>query len=213
MVSYESEWVQFLANLEHTRKETVKFHGDKFFNLCERYFNESLQKKLKMEKKFRDHSSKSHDSILYLRLAQYHWDDLHIIAIYISSGLYSQSIRELRFLLESFAQGYYLDNHHTLKTLQQKIDWLKSQSLFGHKLFEKAFNRQKKRISQFDSTYGALSNFVHSSHQELKKFIHSNSRRILSGAIVSYQEEQFNKCIDLWNRVHYLILNLIMDGC
>jgi len=49
---------------------------------------------------------KVQDLLLYLRLVQYYGDDLHIITMHIASSLYSQSIRELRFLLESFAQGY-----------------------------------------------------------------------------------------------------------
>ena len=210
--SFESEWVQFIANLDDIRGKTIEPHGEELFNLCECFFTECQQQVTVFEEYLQKHDLDRRNSIFYLRLIQYHWDDLHIITMYILSGLYSQTFRELRFLLESFTQGYFLDNDQPFASLQDKMATLGQEHLYGYKLFERAFAGQKKTISQFASTYKKLSRYVHGSPQELKKFDNPNYRRVLSGAIVHYREDDFKRCLTLWKQVHRLIMGLIQDN-
>ena len=93
---------------------------------------------------------------------------------------------------------YYIDKQYPTSLLQEKLDLLKPQSLFGNALFKESFRGEKKIIAQFNALYGALSNFVHSSHQEMGKYNQPDERRVLGSAIVQYSEEQYTQSMKIW---------------
>jgi hypothetical protein len=111
----------------------------------------------------------------------------------VLSGNYHQSIRELRYILESALQAYYIDREHPEATMGCKLEIIKEiDKLIGARLIDRTDLEHKKELKEL---YSDLSKYVHSSYEELRQAI-ENYRFTLA-----FNKELFYKCMEFTNRV------------
>lgn len=98
---------------------------------------------------------------------------LQILNFNILSGSYHQSIRELRFILETFIQTYYIDKNHPNSSINCKLEILKEiDLLIGSRLIDKTdLGKYKNDIKKL---YSDLSKHVHSSFEKLNPVFEYN---------------------------------------
>lgn len=152
------------------------------------------------------------DSMVVFRLLELHktllW--LEICALY---GAYHQLIRELRFVLDSFLQAYYLDKQYHDKTIQEKLEIVEKEELqlFGRNLIRKLGLAQQEELL---TIYSVLSKYQHSSYEEMKPAIREG--KIDVRVVFTFDKEMFDKCKELTNAVidsaFYLVLSSFQDA-
>jgi hypothetical protein len=129
------------------------------------------------------------DSLLHVRL----WEYLNIsrFLVYgISSGHYHQTYREMRFLIDSWAQAYYIDRLYVERSLKEKIN-NKELGLYGRHLIQRAFSNPKY-AQELSTFYNALSKYTHGSKEELAKF--DKYRYAALGAKIFFDAGVFEEC-------------------
>lgn len=123
-------------------------------------------------------------------------------------GRYHPAIRELRYLYESFLQAYYLDTEHTTSDIFCKLEILKEidRELIGSRLIDRLSLKQKDKLKKL---YQELSNYIHSSYEELKPVIIEGE--VASRFTFAFDQDLFDKSEEFTNRVadavYFLILN------
>ena len=136
------------------------------------------------------------------------------------SGAYHPLMRELRFILESCVQAYYIDKEHPDTESNCKFEILKeieNQRLIGAKLIEATDLEYKDKIK---AIYSSLSKYVHSSPEEMDKIkdvvLQRNSSNELKEIIsFAFDSNLLDKCIELTNKtmdiIYYIYLNLFPE--
>lgn len=144
------------------------------------------------------------NSMLILRLLELQ-KSLTWLQLCVMYGSYRPLIRELRFIMESFMQAYYLDKSYPQRGISWKLELLskKERELFGSRLIDKldlSFKKDMKKIYQY------LSKYQHSTYEELKpSIIRGNvEERILP----TYDKTLFNKCKNFTNKVLDIVFYL-----
>lgn len=120
-------------------------------------------------------------------------------------GYYHSTIRELRYLLESALQSYYLD-FNTDYSFDEKIE--KARKVYGIKKLVnkmKIENNVKNKIGQI---YRQLSDYVHPSTQEILSGYNDISYRVTH----AFNEELFNLCVSSTNEVLDIVSFLALRG-
>jgi hypothetical protein len=83
----------------------------------------------------------------------------------IVENAYHQAIRELRFVLDSMLQAYYVDKRHQASNMMCKLEIIKEiERLHGVKMIKKTGLTHK---TQLEKLYEGLCSYVHSSYKEL----------------------------------------------
>lgn len=172
--------------LAEVEREGIKSIGDKiYWYWSEHYdnwicfFQPLLRRLPELEKT---------NSMLILR-----WAELQNILLWIwinvLYGRYHPAIRELRYILESIIQAYYIDVRHPKADIYCKLEILKEISIFGGRLIQKTDLEHKEEIKKI---YSDLSQYVHGSYEELKDAIEEGN--VATRVTFAFDLELFNKC-------------------
>lgn len=150
--------------LSEVQKETEQKVSDKVFTWPEHYNNwiDFTQPIIKNVSEF-----ERKNSFIILRLIE--MQNL-ILWVWFATmcGRYHSAIRELRYILDSFLQAYWLDTNHPDSKLALKFEILSKNemALYGGKLIEKLGVPQDKK-EHIKILYRELSKYSHSSVKEL----------------------------------------------
>lgn len=83
----------------------------------------------------------------------------------IAENAYHLAIRELRFILDSMVQAYYVDKRHQAADITCKLEIIKEvEGLYGTKMIDETDLTHK---TQLEKLYRGLCSYVHSSYEEL----------------------------------------------
>lgn len=127
------------------------------------------------------------------------------------SGGYFQALRELRNMLESTVQAYYVDSEYPELDVEGKLAVLKEMARcrnhYGGRLIQKAKPPRKREIK---ALYSELSEYVHPSYDSIYEILssHDSDGRIMELMRPSYDSELFLKCMNLTEKVTRLIISL-----
>jgi hypothetical protein len=180
--------------LDKVGQETREKGGDRYYTWSE-HFNVWLEL-------FLPHLGglsefEKYNSLWILKLAELQ----HLIGwvmISVLYGKYHQAIRELRYILDSMAQAYYLDAAHPAATITGKLEILKDieKQAFGSRLIDKLDVDHKPALK---SLYSALSKYAHSSYEELAPLIEEG--KVEWRVTFAFDEQQFNSTVEFTNKV------------
>jgi hypothetical protein len=129
-------------------------------------------------------------------------------------GGYNQAIRELRSILESTVQAYYVDKNYHDIDVKGKLAVLRemnsARSDYGKKLIEKANPPSPERIRKI---YNELSGFVHTSVEHLNEILSKSDgdQRIVELTAPQYDRDQLQKCYILTEQVVKLVIKMNQD--
>ena len=131
---------------------------------------------------------------------------LSILHFLIVASLYPQSIRELRYILESVIQAYYIDMEHPDAGIMCKLEVLKEiEMMVGGRLIEATNLGEKKKIHKL---YKDLSRYTHSSHEKLEPAI---ERELTLNIFFGYNDRMFKEATALTKRTVDTILFIILN--
>jgi len=120
----------------------------------------------------------------------------------VHSGAYHTAIRELRFILESVVQAYYMDKGHPDSNLECKIEIIKEiERLVGGTLIDRTDLKNKDKLKKL---YQKLCKYIHSSYEELQEISHSK-------ITFTYDKELFDKCYTFTNKVMDAIIFVLIS--
>ena len=148
-----------------------------------------------------------YNSILLLRFVELQ-KQLCLLHFGVLSGLYHQSIRELRYIMESIIQAYYIDREHPEVTIECKLEIIKEiDKLVGGRLIDRTDLEHKKELK---ALYSDLSKYIHSSYKELKPTIEKGE--VDCRVTFAFNKDLFYKCLEFSNRTmdafFFVILSL-----
>lgn len=146
------------------------------------------------------------DSMLIFRLMELQ-KTLLWLEICALNGAYHQLIRELRFVLDSFAQAYYLDKNYD--KMEEKISVVEKEGrqLFGRKLILKLGLTQQDEIL---TIYRTLSKYEHSSYEEMRSAILEG--KVDDRILFTFDKELFDKCKNFTNTVLDLVFYIVLSN-
>lgn len=130
------------------------------------------------------------------------------------SGGYFQALRELRNIIESVVQAYYVDSEYPRLDVDGKLAVLremrKSRSHYGGRLIDKANPPGKREIK---GLYGELSEYVHPTYESIHEVLSSpdSDELIVELLQPEYSAQLFAKCCDLTSRVLKAVISLNQD--
>ena len=137
------------------------------------------------------------------------------IKVCLAYGSYNSAFRDLRFLIDSIIQAYYIDLNHFNASLKSKLEVLKGLSeyakFYGSELINKITNLPNKQ--KLRDLFGELSNYVHASYEESKPFIDATSKKDVIDSLKynRYDETLLKKCIDKCIEVSDKIIEIDED--
>lgn len=135
------------------------------------------------------------NSLLFLRFFELQ-KHLFLLHFSVLSGAYHQSIRELRHILESAIQAYYIDREHPEALMECKLEIIKEiDKWVGGRLIDRTDLEHKKELK---ALYSDLSKYVHSSYEELRPTIEKGE--IDYRVTFAFNKELFYKCMEFTNR-------------
>jgi len=185
---------------EQNQKEKVSIWAEYFSNWIDiwRYFDNCLGRE------------KLLNSCLGFRLFQLN-KELIWLWLECTSGIYDSAIRNLRYILESFLQAYYVDKEHPNANMECKLEILKEiDKLVGRRLIEN-LELDGKYKKQIRFLYDDLCKFAHPSFKEWQKIIEEG--KINSKVTFRYDKDSFEECIKFTDRVMDIIVFLLMNFC
>lgn len=140
--------------------------------------------------------SEVRNSLTFFRLVSF-YREFRWIQYCISQNAYHQCIRELRFILDSIVQAYYIDERHCNSKMPCKVEIVKEVDRwgFGGRLIEQTNLRHKKDLKDL---YSELSTYVHSTYRELISSLPKKEKQIADLKFEA-DNEMKNLCIDLVN--------------
>jgi hypothetical protein len=148
------------------------------------------------------------NSLSFFRLL-FCYREMRWITDSIDQNAYHQAIRELRFVLESMIQAYYVDKNHLGSSIQCKLEIVKEiECFYGGKLIGRTDLTQKNDLNKL---YTELCAYVHSSYKELVSSMPRNSKDIASLKF-EVDHEMTKVCWDFVNRtidaIFFIMLSL-----
>ena len=186
---------------EYMEKETKKKTGERYWSWLKHIDAWNLFWPSKGE--LLELSHELENSLVYARFGeiQFHLITAHIA---ISIGAYHLLLRELRYILESALQAYYLDTTHPNAGIECKLEILVEveRQLYGTRLIKKIEIENKQNLVKI---YSELSQYVHSSSSELKDILEK-----LPTFWFPFNEELFQKCLEFTNKVMDVIFLLFL---
>lgn len=137
-----------------------------------------------------------HNSMVFFRFLELQ-NNIMWIYICILFGRYHPAIRELRYVLESMAQAFYLDSEHPRTDMNCKLEITKE---IDKESFARLLDRleipEKQRIK---SLYSDLSKYVHSTYEELRPTLEDG--KVWERMTFGFEYDMFKKCVEMTNRV------------
>jgi len=115
-------------------------------------------------------------------------------------GKYHQAIRELRYIVDSMGQAYYLDAKHPEASISRKLEIVKEigKQTFGSRLIDK-LDLDHKHKQELKSLYSGLSKYAHSSYEELEPLIREG--RGDWRVTFAFDDDQFSRTVEFTNKV------------
>lgn len=152
------------------------------------------------------------NSLTFFRVVSF-YREFRWIQYCISQNAYHQCIRELRFILDSIIQAYYIDERHHNSKMPCKLEIVKEVDRrgFGGRLIEQTNLPHKQDLKDL---YSGLSTYVHSTYHELMSSLPKKAKQIADLKFEA-DNEMKNLCLDLTNRtidaVFFVTLNLFPE--
>lgn len=196
-----------LKILEDVRKETEEHHGKEAYIWSEHYSNW-----IDIWKHFHEclGGERFLNSCLGFRLTQLN-KELLWFWFECTSGVYDNAFRDLRYILESFLQAYYVDEGHQDATMECKLEILKEvDRVTGRKLIDR-LHVDGKYKDQIKALYSELCKYIHPSYEEWKRLIREG--KVDSKITFHYDKELFEESIRYTDRVIDVIVFLLMNSC
>jgi len=195
--------------LERVGEETRDKVGDKYYTWSGHYNNwinitqPLLQEVSEFEKI---------NSLVIFRLIELQ-KQLLWIRTSVLYGQYHHAIRELRYVLDSMFQAFYLDKEYPDDDIYYKLEIIKKKDrLYGGKLIRKLDLNNKGKLKEL---YSTLSKYVHSSYEELEPTIKGG--KVAFRVTFAFDEDLFNKCADFTNKVmdviYFVVFNRFPQLC
>jgi len=137
-------------------------------------------------------------SLTFFRVSSF-YREFRWIQTCISQNAYHQSIRELRFVLESIVQAYYVDQKHRNSGMVCKLEIIKAidDVLYGGKLIER-IGPGFKHKQDLKDLYSDLSKYIHSTHKELESSLPKEGK--IADLRFEPNKKMTRLCVDLVNR-------------
>ncbi|MHA1344261.1 MAG: hypothetical protein ACTSQG_09755, partial [Promethearchaeota archaeon] len=134
-------------------------------------------------------------------------------------GSYRSINKELRFMIESICQAFYIDYNHISSPLETKFEILKALGNYGNFIGGRLIDKTKLNGSlkeEIREVYGILSNYVHPSPEEsillLKRMenakISQSDKLSYILDVNKFDESSVEQCLSNCNRVKELILKI-----
>jgi len=134
-------------------------------------------------------------------------------------GSYRSVYKELRFMVESMCQAFYIDYNHFSTPLETKFEILKALGNYGNFIGSQLIDKTKLNKSlkkEMKEIYGILSNYVHPSSEESKflfkrieKAMRSqNDKLSLILDVNKFERSIVEDCLSNCNSVKELILKI-----
>jgi len=116
------------------------------------------------------------NSLTFFRVASF-YREFRWIQSCISQNAYHQCIRELRFVLDSIIQAYYVDERHYNTDMVCKLEIVKEIDRwgFGGRLIDQTNLGHKQNLKDL---YSELSTYVHSTHRELASSLPKKAKQV-----------------------------------
>jgi len=113
------------------------------------------------------------------------------------SGAYYSAIRELRHILESAIQAYYVDWRHNGASIECKLEIIKEiENLTGGRLIDKTDLECKDKLK---TLYRDLCKYVHPSYEELEPVIRQG--KVDSHITFTFDKELYLKSVEFTEKV------------
>ena len=110
-------WERFI---EPTLNSTISHHRDDLNQFLIKTIYDSRNEIQEYTKVLLNKSLNPNDSLFWFRITEYGISQPYWLVISICCGSYHQAIREMRFLLESWSQAYYIDQEYP-KTTKDRL--------------------------------------------------------------------------------------------
>ena len=141
------------------------------------------------------------------------------ILVSLLLGSYRSVNKELRFMLESICQAFYIDYNHISTPLDTKFEILKALGNYGNFIGSKLINKTKINDSlkkELKEIYGVLSNYVHPSFEESKLLLKRMEEAKISKSdelsyilhVSKFDESSVKQCLSNCKSVKELILKI-----
>ena len=146
------------------------------------------------------------NSMTVFRLSEF-WRLLLWIWMNTVWGQYHTTLREMRYVLESLIQAYYLDMEHPEATIECRLEILKEMGKWatGSRIIERSRLDNGRRVKQ---PYLELCKYAHGSYEELEPAITGGD--IGWRIRLAFNQELFDKCEDFTKRlmdaVYFILL-------
>jgi len=137
---------------QYMEKETKEKTGDRYWSWLKHLEAWDLfwPSKDDLLNLFKLDFSELDNSLVFLRFGeiQFHLMTAHIT---ISIGAYHLMLRELRYILDSILQAYYLDSNHPKAKLECKLEILMEieRQLYGTRLIKRIRIKKQARVSEY----------------------------------------------------------------
>lgn len=132
---------------------------------------------------------------------------LRILHFMIMATMYPQSIRELRYMLESIIQAYYIDTNHPNTDISFKLEILKEiHKISGSRLIKLTDLKNQRRLIKI---YGKLSSYIHSSYEKNAP-VYTNNEYLLNTNF-GYSDRMFKESTFLTKKTIDVIFFVILS--
>jgi hypothetical protein len=124
-------------------------------------------------------------------------------------GAYHSVIRELRYVLESMVQAYYLDYEHPNADMGCKLEIIKEidKERFSN-LVDVIEIPEKQKIKVL---YSDLSRYAHSSYEEIGPALEGDFISLLSRVSFGFEKTMFKRCVEMTNRVMDVVYRVMFQ--
>lgn len=129
-------------------------------------------------------------------------------------GSYRASYRELRFMIESVCQAFYIDYNHFKESLGIKFIILKALGDFGNFIGKNLFDKikiNKNLKEKIKQIYGTLSKYIHPSFEEAESLLKikissvDNNKELYEN---TFNLERLEEILELCEEVSDLLIDL-----
>jgi hypothetical protein len=159
------------------------------------------------------HEEEVENSYTYFRL-RYFYLEFRWILKCISQNAYHQAIREMRFVLDSMVQAYYIDKEHLGTKRSCKLEIVRELDRFRQGQFISQTDLKKEDRSLLKVLYTELCQYVHPSFKEITD-LQARSEGELRSLKFEQDPRMKELCSDLLNRtmdaVFYVALSLFPE--
>lgn len=113
------------------------------------------------------------------------------------SGAYHSTVQQLRYILESAIQAYYVDKENNGVSIERKLEIIKEiEYLIGGRLIDKTDLKYKEELK---ALYGDLCKYVHPSYEELEPVI--SQGKVEPRIIFIFDKELYLKSVEFMEKV------------